>query len=106
LKLIWRYRDPLGLLTYEDDQQNKGKVEHCKHQSSETSIKLAKLQKRRPEEVNAKKKTHSFSACRDGLMWVHRHPSPQPLEHAHCQCAGVYQKVYGSSPPLANSQHR
>ena len=94
LKLLWRYRNPLGLFTYEDDQQNKGKVEHCKHQSSETSIKLEKSQERRksrPGKVNAKKRTHSFLACPDGLKWMHRHPSPQPLQHAHCQCAGVYQ---------------
>jgi hypothetical protein len=55
LKFLWRYHNPLGLLTYEDDQQDKREVEHCKHQSSKTSIKLAKPQGEgsRPEKVNA-----------------------------------------------------
>lgn len=47
MQLLWRYHGPLRLLTYGNDQQNKGVVEHCKHQSSETSIKLAKPQKGR-----------------------------------------------------------
>src|SRR6266852_3907423 len=62
LEFLWRYHDPLGLLAYEDDQHNKREVEHCKHQSPKTSIKLAKPQGEgsRPEQVNAREKDVLF----------------------------------------------
>jgi hypothetical protein len=96
------------------DITDRIEVGYCKHQLSETGIKLTKPaeeeRRDRTGEVNAKKRTHSFLAYPDGSTRVYQHPSPphrelRPSLGAHCQRAVIYRQGHDPYLPLANSRH-